>query len=65
MTKKQELISALRKHFGISEDVCDDDMLLALTKGTLGRASVELKLAFAELGKSALPRFVQPEKEQG
>lgn len=44
-----ELLARLRRRFGLRESDVSDDELLRVTEGTLGRAGIELNIAFEEL----------------
>ena len=46
----QELVLRLRRRFGLSEDVATDQQVLDATKGTFGRAMIELDMASDRLG---------------
>ena len=54
MNKRKTLIAKLRTHFQLPEDLCNDKKLLDATRGTFGRARVELSIEISDFIKSLL-----------
>lgn len=57
--EEKELIKRLRNYFDLPEEIVSDEELLSVTKDTLGKAKIEIRMNIKSLLKEIIPKWLQ------